>query len=141
MEQKANIVFEGGCLCGKIRYSCTAQPISTVHCHCTDCRRIGGTAHATHTVIPKAAFTIAGVPREYARLADSGNEIVRRFCPDCASAIFHTREGLENMIVVRTSSMDDPELVTPERAIFTDSAVSWDPVNTSLPSSSRMTQR
>lgn len=131
--------FVGGCLCGNVRYRSDAKPLATVHCYCSDCRRIGGTGHATHTVIPEDAFHLTGKTSEYTRKADSGNLINRRFCPKCASAIFHTREGLEGMVVVRTSSLDNPELAQPDRAIYVDSAVSWDHVDPSLPASPKMT--
>ncbi len=131
--------FEGGCLCGAVRYSSQSQPLSTVHCYCSDCRRIGGTGHATHTVIPADAFHIVGDVSEYERTADSGNRINRRFCPKCGSAIFHTRDGMEGKIVVRTSSLDDPEMARPERVIYTSSALSWDHVDPGLPSSEKMT--
>ncbi len=131
--------FEGGCLCGAVRYRSDAAPVATVQCYCTDCRRIGGTGHATHTVIPESAFHLSGEVTSYEKKADSGNLINRRFCPVCGSAIYHTRDGMEGMVVVRTSSLDDPELAPPDRAIYMDSALSWDPVDPDLPSSPKMT--
>ena len=138
---KNNIGFEGGCLCGQVRYRSEANPMTTVHCYCTDCRRIGGTGHATHTVVPKSAFHLKGTVSEYRRSADSGNLINRRFCPTCGSAIFHTRDGLEDKVVIRTSSLDMPEISKPERVIYTDSAISWDHIDPSLPSSNKMTEK
>ncbi|MFN3251896.1 GFA family protein [Roseibium album] len=132
--------FEGGCLCGQVRYTSNAAPITTVHCCCTDCRRIGGTGHATHTVVTTDAFECSGVLTEYEKVADSGNRINRRFCPTCGSAIFHTRDGLEGMVVLRTSSLDDPEAVKPERVLYTGSAVSWDVIDRSIPAFEKMSR-
>lgn len=131
-------MIEGGCLCGKVRYTSRSGPIITVHCCCNDCRKIGGTGHATHTVIPSYEFEYSGPLTEYEKVADSGNRIKRRFCTTCGSAIFHTREGLPDMIVLRTSSMDDPEIVMPEKVLYTKSAVSWDFIDSSLPSFEQM---
>ena len=131
--------FEGGCLCGAVRYRSQSAPLTTVQCYCTDCRRIGGTGHATHSVVPQADFHCTGNVTAYEKTADSGNRIKRRFCPVCGSAIFHTRDGLEGMVVIRTSSLDNPEIAPPDRAIYTASAVSWDPVNETLPASPGMT--
>ena len=122
----------GGCLCEAVRYVCDAPPKLTVHCYCRDCRKIGGTGHATHTVFDENAFSLTGPVNEYVRTADSGRSINRRFCPVCGSAIFHTRDGMEGLVVVRTSSLDDPECVTPERAIYVSRAPSWDPVDGNL---------
>lgn len=131
----------GGCLCGNVRYQCAAEPLATVHCNCTDCRRIGGTGHATHTVVPEVAFALTGQVAEYVKQADSGNHINRRFCPTCGSAILHTRQGLEGKVVIRTSSLDNPELAKPDRSIYVDNALSWDHVAPYLPASPKMTGR
>lgn len=140
LERRTNQTgFTGGCLCGDVRYRSNSPPLATIHCYCTDCRRIGGTGHATHTVIPDGDFLLEGVVAEYERQADSGNRINRRFCPRCGSAIFHTRDGLPGKLVVRTSSMDDPEIAKPERIIYASSAVSWDHFDANLPAEQRMT--
>ena len=110
----------------------------TVHCCCKDCRKIGGTGHATHSVVPEHAFEWSGPLTEYEKIADSGNRINRRFCPNCGSAIFHTREGLDGMVVIRASSLDDPEIVVPEKVLYLSSAVSWDKLDPSLPTFDEM---
>ena len=133
-----DIVFEGGCLCEAVRYSSSAELITTVHCCCRDCRKIGGTGHATHSVIPADSFELTGSVTEFSCTADSGNRISRYFCPKCGSAIYHTRDGMEGFVVVRTSSMDDPEIARPERVIYTGSAVSWDHLDPKLPTFEKM---
>lgn len=125
--------FEGGCLCGEVRYKASTEPVLTVHCCCKDCQKIGGTAHATHSVVPAEAFQIMGKTKIYEKIADSGNLIVRRFCPLCGSALYHTRQGLEGQVVIRTSTLDEPENLTPEKVIYVSSAVSWDCFNPDLP--------
>lgn len=122
----------GGCLCGAVRYICDAPPKLTVKCYCADCRRLGGTGHSTHTVFADDAFLLSGAVTEYQKTADSGRRINRRFCPVCGSPVYHTRDGMEGLVVVRASSLDDPESVRPERAIYTSRAVSWDPVDRDL---------
>lgn len=132
------IAFEGGCLCEAVRYTSSVEPITTVHCCCRDCRKIGGTGHATHSVIPIEAFSLTGEVSEFTKTADSGNRISRYFCPLCGSAIYHTRDGMEGLVVLRTSSLDEPELARPDRIIYTSSAVSWDHLDPELPSFEKM---
>ncbi|MCX2722209.1 GFA family protein [Roseibium salinum] len=129
----------GGCLCEAVRYVCEAPPKITVHCYCTDCRKIGGTGHATHSVFDEDVFLLTGRVSEFEKTADSGRKINRRFCPVCGSALFHTRTGMEGLVVVRTSSLDDPDSVTPEWAIYVSRAVSWDHVDTDLQCFEEMT--
>lgn len=129
----------GGCLCEAVRYVCDAPPKITVQCYCKDCRKIGGTGHATHTVFDEVAFSLTGKVTEYVKTADSGRAINRRFCPLCGSAIYHTRDGMEGLVVVRASSLDDPESVRPVRNIYVSRAVSWDPVDRSIECFEEMT--
>ena len=43
----------GGCLCGKVRYSATADPAVIAVCHCKNCQRQSGTAFGTVVGVPK----------------------------------------------------------------------------------------
>ena len=36
--------IEGGCLCGKVRYSADAEPTFVAVCHCKNCQKGTGTA-------------------------------------------------------------------------------------------------
>ena len=38
----ADLVLEGGCLCGNIRYRSVNAPVFVSHCHCQRCRRHSG---------------------------------------------------------------------------------------------------
>ena len=127
------VVFEGGCLCGSVRYISTTMPSSTVHCCCKDCQKLSGTTHSTHSVIPEAAFKVDGETSIFEKIADSGNLILRRFCPNCGSPLYHTREGLKDKVVIRTSSMDDPEKAKPDKIAYEGSAVSWAYFDPTLP--------
>ena len=40
------MIHEGGCLCGALRYRVAGDPRRTTICHCTDCQRRTGTAFA-----------------------------------------------------------------------------------------------
>ncbi len=122
----------GGCLCGAVRYQCNAAPVRTLQCYCTDCRRIGSTGHATHSIFPDDAFSITGTVTEYAKTSDSGNLINRRFCPVCGSALYHTLDSMPGVVIVRASSLDDPEAAVPDMAIYVSRALSWDPANKDL---------
>ena len=123
----------GGCLCGAVRYVCTAQPIAAGHCHCIDCRKTSGTAHSSHMAVPKAATNVSGDTSAYDRAADSGNMITRMFCPTCGSAVYSTNSGMVEMIFLRASSLDDPEMFKPAMLVYTSRAASWDRPDSKLP--------
>ena len=50
------IPFLGGCVCGEIRYTCSAEPLLVANCHCRDCQRASGSAFAT--TLPVKNFLI-----------------------------------------------------------------------------------
>ena len=50
------MAFEGGCLCGSIRYAIDRRHLNALHCYCSMCRKAHGAAFATFVTIPKAQF-------------------------------------------------------------------------------------
>ena len=47
--------IEGGCLCGKVRYSADAEPAFVGVCHCKNCQKGTGTAFSVVVGIPSQA--------------------------------------------------------------------------------------
>jgi hypothetical protein len=52
--------IEGGCLCGKVRYSADAEPTFVGVCHCKNCQKGTGTAFAVVVALPKAQLNVDG---------------------------------------------------------------------------------
>ncbi|MDX2275586.1 MAG: GFA family protein [Hyphomonadaceae bacterium] len=125
--------FEGGCLCGAVRYVCTGEPMMAGHCHCEDCRRSSGTGHCSHLAAPEASISLSGETKGYARPADSGNVVTRHFCPVCGAAIFSTNAGMPGLVFLRASSLDDPEVFKPQMHVYAARAPSWDHRTEGLP--------
>jgi hypothetical protein len=67
------IPFTGGCMCGNIRYECTAEPIVMGNCHCRDCQRATGTAFAAAMLVPLHAVTITGDVKYFDVIGDNGS--------------------------------------------------------------------
>ena len=133
-----SVVFEGGCLCGAVRYRSSAEPVISVHCHCVDCRKSSGTGHCSHAAIPADAFSITGEVTSYDRPADSGHVVRRAFCPTCGSALYSTNRDTGQMVFIRASSLDDPEVFRPMAVVYTKRAASWDRQDPTLPSFEEM---
>jgi hypothetical protein len=126
--------FSGGCLCGGARFTCAAPPIVSGHCQCTDCRKSSGTGHCTHVAVPKAAFAVTGNVAGYARPADSGNIVTRAFCPKCGCALYSINEAMPDLVFLRASALDDPEIAKPQMVVYASRAPSWDMIDPALPS-------
>lgn len=125
--------FTGGCLCGAVRYSCSAVPAMAGHCHCEDCRRSSGAGHSSHMAVPEASVSMTGEVKGYARAANSGNMVTRYFCPTCGAAIHSTNSAMPGMTFLRASSLDDLEVFKPEMHVFAAKAASWDHRRQDLP--------
>ncbi len=118
--------FEGGCLCGAVRFESAVKPAMAAHCYCTDCRKSSGTGHASHLVVPKEAVSVTGQVSTFDKPADSGNIVTRAFCPTCGGPVYSLNSAMQAMIFIRASALDDLEVFRPQMAVYRDRAASWD---------------
>ncbi|HEY5770792.1 MAG TPA: GFA family protein [Terrimicrobium sp.] len=126
------IHFTGGCVCGTIRYECTAEPILMFNCHCRDCQRVSGGAFTPVVYVPAHAFRLTGGSlRYYATPSEAGGYNIRGFCPDCGSRI-SGGEG-PNGIGVTASSLDDPSWFRAELDMWVSDAQPWDHLDLKRP--------
>ena len=123
----------GGCLCGALRYEIDAAPITTRVCWCRLCQRIGAGGATVNVCFPSSAVRIHGEPRDYVSVADSGNVMHRRFCPQCGVHLFSGAESRPHLIFVRAGTLDDPEIARPTATIWVAQAPSWAALDPHLP--------
>lgn len=76
-------------------------------------------------LVPTAALDIAGEMSVFESVADSGNQIRRRFCPRCGTHLFANAAARPEVTVVRVGTLDDPSSVQPKMNIWSDSAPAW----------------
>lgn len=114
----------GGCLCGQVRYRISGDPLAARICWCRDCQRLAanGTVNA---VFPTAGIEVSGTVSQYRRIADSGSEITRLFCPQCGSHLLATSSARPGFTVVRIGTLDDPSAIRPSMNIWAGSAPAW----------------
>lgn len=121
----APLPITGRCLCGAIRYTIEAAPIVTRTCWCRLCQYLGAGSATVNAAFPSAAMRIDGTPARYESIADSGNHLVRSFCPTCGTQMFSEARERPHLIFVRAGTLDDPELARPAQTIWTSAAPSW----------------
>jgi hypothetical protein len=127
------MTIEGGCLCKAVRYSSSAQPVITRVCWCRTCQYVAAGSATVNVFFRTESFTAQGETRDYASVADSGNIIHRRFCPQCGTPLFTGAEARPHVIGVRAGTLDDPNSVQPAMTIWTDSAPRWACIAESIP--------
>ncbi|MFL5266613.1 MAG: GFA family protein [Stellaceae bacterium] len=117
--------IEGGCLCGKVRYSADAEPAFVGVCHCKNCQKATGTAFAIVVGLPKPTLNVQGTLKTFTGQGDSGKATYRRFCPDCGSGLIDEAEVVPDVTMILAGTLDDASWVTPTTEIFCDSAQPW----------------
>jgi hypothetical protein len=117
--------LEGGCLCGKVRYSGEAEPIFAGVCHCANCQKGFGSAFSTVVGVPKAAIKISGTVKTYEGKGDSGNPTYKSFCPECGSPIADEAKIMPDVVMILAGTLDDKSLLKPTMQIYCDSAQPW----------------
>lgn len=123
--------FQGGCLCGVVRYEVAESGASVVtHCHCQSCRRSVGAVAVTWATFSRAATSIRG---ESLRWHASSPGVLRGFCGACGSALFYTSEHYPALIDVTVGSLDQPASCPPSCHIHVLERVAWLPLAPALP--------
>ena len=119
--------ISGSCLCGQIRYEYTGEPGLSSYCHCSDCRKVTGSAFivSIRLDVKDLRFLTNDKTKSYTKIADSGNSITRNFCPNCGSPVFTTSKDNPEYIWVRAGTLDDPTFIKPAYEYWTDSKVEW----------------
>ena len=127
------MAYTGGCLCGKVRFRITAEPIAMRLCWCRVCQYLGAGNATVNVVFPSNAIQIEGAPTDFRSIADSGNVMHRRFCPACGTPLFSEAESRPHLIIVRNGALDDTESLKPSATIWVASAPEWAWIDDSLP--------
>jgi hypothetical protein len=114
--------YEGGCLCGQVRFRATAEPIDAGYCHCRMCQRNSGAPAVAWVIFPADSFRwTAGTPAIYA----SSARATRSFCANCGSYMVFSSQECPAEVSVNTASLDDPGAFPPRMHIFTESRIPW----------------
>ena len=61
----------------------------------------------------------------FAKPGDSGQPIVRRFCPECGSSIAEEASTRPGLVLLNGGTLDDPTSVTPTMQIYCDRELVW----------------
>jgi hypothetical protein len=78
--------MHGHCLCGQVAFEINAQALRLYQCHCSLCRRQGGSTSNTASIVPTARFRwLRGTERISSWIKDSGFR--SDFCATCGSPV------------------------------------------------------
>jgi hypothetical protein len=120
--------FEGGCLCGALRYIARGEPINMRVCHCRLCQRAIGAAFNARVLMPLRSVALHGPVGRY----HSTPELVRGFCTACGTTVFSERRAT-GVIGLTCGSLDKAGLFQPADHIWTSSQQPWVRLDDGLP--------
>ena len=122
--------FEGGCLCGAIRYRAATAPVRGVLCHCEMCRRHSGAPALAFVHFPIESFEWLGAEPAAYRSSEFAE---RTFCPQCGSTLGMREEVLKDRIQVCVGTLDEPDRVRLDDHVWTRSRIAWFDTTDALP--------
>jgi hypothetical protein len=123
-------VFEGGCLCGAVRYRLTGPPIIAGSCHCRTCRKASSAPELPFAQFPSAVFTLTkGYPATYR----SSAPVTRSFCRHCGSPLTYRHDAKPDFLDVMICSLDDPDAIAPTFHVWTSHKPRWAMIADDLP--------
>jgi len=123
-------VFEGGCLCGAIRYRASVTPVRGVMCHCEMCRRHSGAPALAFVHFPIESFEWLGAqPKAYR----SSQFAERTFCSECGSTLGMREEVLKDRVQVCVGTLDEPDRVRLNDHVWRRSRIAWFDTTDALP--------
>ena len=123
----------GGCLCGAVRYTVTADALAVRECWCRLCQYIGAGSSTVNAFFPTDQVVITGELRRTRQVADSGGEMERAFCPACGVHVTTSALSRPHLTGLRVGTLDDPARFPPQATIWTSAAPDWACMNPDLP--------
>lgn len=114
--------MKGSCLCGTIEFSVRDLGNSIYQCHCSLCRKQGGSASNSGTVVPLSQLTwIRGKEHIKSWVKDSGFR--SDFCSNCGSPVPNPLRGLNYYWIPVGVLEDGPFNIVAN--LYTGSKASW----------------
>jgi hypothetical protein len=115
--------FEGGCLCGAIRFVATGQPKGVAWCHCESCRKHSGAPVSVFVAFERTAYTVT--KGEITKFDSTPGKTRRGFCARCGSTLTCETVGLPTLTDFHVGAFDRAELFGPTRHIFSEERLPW----------------
>jgi hypothetical protein len=118
--------YLGHCLCGRIRFQLTAEPLTFYACHCTDCqRRSGGALLLSMWVHRESLEVLEGTPLLVSSIANDSRERKNQVCPACQTRLWSEPVNRPKLAILRPGALQQAGAFTPIAHQFVRSALPW----------------
>lgn len=129
----SQVMLNGSCLCGAVKYQVNGEPQRFYHCHCSRCRKSSGTGHASNLLLSNAdlAFTSGESLIKQFKVPEA-KRFTRQFCSHCGSQVARFVPELD-AVIIPAGSLDGEIPIKPQARIFWESRADWSCDGDSLP--------
>jgi hypothetical protein len=121
--------YEGGCLCGQVRWRATAEPANVRVCHCRNCQRATGAPFFARAIFLAEHIERSGETTRW----PTSPRVDRRSCARCGTAMFADPKDPPARLAVSLATLDDPNAVRPDCHIWTCEKLDWLLIDDGLP--------
>ena len=114
--------YQGGCLCGDVRYRASGTASNLAYCHCRSCRGSSGAPFVAWATFALDRFEIVeGTPVTNR----SSKHVERRFCGRCGTALTYHHAMRPEQIDVTLATLDDAKGLRPVAHIWVSHKLPW----------------
>ncbi len=118
-------VVSGGCLCGKVTFEYSGEPLRMMNCHCSRCRKVKGAAHASNVFVSGEQFRWRSGEKNITDYAHEGAEFFgHAFCKSCGSSVPRPRPD-GSLFNIPAGSLDEAPGDEPLGHIYVGSKAPW----------------
>jgi hypothetical protein len=125
-------MYDGGCLCGNVRFEITGSIRNIVYCHCSQCRKAQGSAFATNGIVNAADFKILSGADALTGYESTPGQ-TKYFCRFCGSPILSKTELRPEQVRVRLGTIESDIFERPLAHVFVTSKANWEEITGDLP--------
>jgi hypothetical protein len=115
--------FEGGCLCGAVRFVASGQPKGVYWCHCQSCRKHSGAPVSVFVNFERAAYRVT--QGEIRKIESTPGRTTRGFCAKCGSTLTCESARLPTETHFHVGAFDDAAHLQPTRHVFPEERLPW----------------
>ena len=128
-EINKEISFQGGCLCGSVKFEIKGKLRQVINCHCGQCLHTHG-HYAAYTAVEKQFMKF--VNDDGLKWFCSSNEARRGFCQECGASLFFERLG-RSTISIAAGMLDFSEGLKTVEHIFINDKPDYYEIDDDLP--------
>lgn len=127
-------ILTAQCICGAIKYEITGKldVYPVYNCHCSLCRRWGGDAFRTSTLVRSKDFHWISGENKLSKY-DYKGKAFKTFCSKCGTNLISTYPSRPEVFGISLGGLDQDPGVKPAAHIFVDSKAPWHDLDDDIP--------